>query len=194
VPGLFAAGEAAGGANGANRLSGNAIPEALAFGERAGRCAAAYAANRTLQWDRRAAAEAVDRVRYRTDGRRGDVAAAVLLDELRELMWRDVGPFRSAAGLGRAAERLAAMRRALPDLAIAPGRAFNATLADWFELRAGLTAALAVTHAALARCESRGAHQREDFPDTDPAWARRQYVGIANDGAPCVSFRSWQGA
>jgi len=194
VPGLFAAGEAAGGANGANRLSGNAIPEALAFGERAGRCAAAYAANRTLQWDRRAAAEAVDRVRYRTDGRRGDVAAAVLLDELRELMWRDVGPFRSAAGLGRAAERLAAMRRALPDLAIAPGRAFNATLADWFELRASLAAALAVTHAALARCESRGAHQREDYPDTDPAWARRQYVGIANDGAPCVSFRSWQGA
>src|SRR5439155_4397164 len=46
VPGLFAAGEAAGGANGANRLSGNAIPEALVFGEQAGRSAAAYAAGR----------------------------------------------------------------------------------------------------------------------------------------------------
>ena len=48
VPGLYAAGEAAGGANGANRLSGNAIPKALVFGERAGRGAAAYAATRAL--------------------------------------------------------------------------------------------------------------------------------------------------
>ena len=51
VSGVFAAGEAVGGANGANRLSGNAIPEALVFGERAGRGAAAYAATRTLRWD-----------------------------------------------------------------------------------------------------------------------------------------------
>jgi succinate dehydrogenase/fumarate reductase flavoprotein subunit len=190
VPGLFAAGEAAGGANGANRLSGNAIPEALAFGERAGRSAAVHAATRSVQWQRRAAAQAVDRIRCRADGSRGDAGATVLLDELRELMWRDVGPFRSAAGLGRAVERLAAMRAALPDLAVAPGRVFNPTLADWFELRAGLAAAEAVAHAALARSESRGAHQREDFPDTEPAWARRQYVGIGRDGTPSVSFRS----
>ena len=66
------------------------------------------------------------------------------------------------------------MRAALPELAIAPGRVCNPTLADWFELRASLVAAEAVTRAALAREESRGAHQREDFPETDPAWARPQ--------------------
>src|SRR5579863_6640580 len=93
VPGLFAAGEAAGGANGANRLSGNAISEALVFGERAGRSAAAYAANRAPGWEAREAAAAVERIRSLCEGRRGDVSAASLLDELRELMWTEVGPF-----------------------------------------------------------------------------------------------------
>jgi succinate dehydrogenase/fumarate reductase flavoprotein subunit len=189
VPGLYAAGEAAGGANGANRLSGNAIPEALVFGERAGRCAAQFAATRTHRWDARAAAEAVDRIRNLGDGRCGATAAASVLGELHDLMWRDVGPFRSEAGLCRAGERIAAMQAALPELAIAPGRACNATLADWFELRASLVAAAAVTHAALARRESRGAHQREDFPATEPAWSRRQYVRGAPDGTLAVEFR-----
>jgi succinate dehydrogenase / fumarate reductase, flavoprotein subunit len=183
VPGLYAAGEAAGGANGANRLSGNAIPEALVFGERAGRSAAAHAASRRNGWNPDRAAPAVDRIRRLLDGRRGAASAAELLEELRELMWREVGPFRAAAGLARATARLAAMREALPALAIAPGRAFNPTLADWFELRAGLLAADAVTQAALRREESRGAHQREDFPEASPAWARRQRVALRPDGS-----------
>src|SRR5213082_550195 len=62
VPHLFAAGEAVGGANGANRLSGNAISEALVFGRRAGRCAAAYVAGRPQAWVPRAAAPAVERI------------------------------------------------------------------------------------------------------------------------------------
>src|SRR5437870_8288883 len=76
VPGLFAAGEAAGGANGANRLSGNAIPEALVFGERAGRSAAAYAASRPPGWDQRSTAPALERIRALADGRRGEISAA----------------------------------------------------------------------------------------------------------------------
>ena len=127
VPGLVAAGEAAGGANGANRLSGNAIPEALVFGERAGRSAAAYSATRSLGWEERAAARAVERIRSLAEGRRGVVSAATLLDELRELMGTEVGPFRTEAGLARAVARLAEMRAALPDLAIAPGLVFNPT-------------------------------------------------------------------
>jgi succinate dehydrogenase/fumarate reductase flavoprotein subunit len=186
VPGLFAAGEAAGGTNGANRLSGNAIPEALVFGERAGRSAAAHAAARTLGWDRRSAATAVERICTLTEGRRGDISAAELLDELRELMGAEVGPFRTAAGLARAVARLAEMRAGLSEAAIAPGLAFNPTVADWFELRASLIAAEAVAHAALAREESRGAHQREDFPETYPAWARPQYVRMTHDGTLAV--------
>jgi succinate dehydrogenase/fumarate reductase flavoprotein subunit len=189
VPGLYAAGEAAGGANGANRLSGNAIPEALVFGERAGRFAAEFAASRSAGWDARHAAPAVERIRELRDGRRGDVAAATLLDELRETMGDDVGPFRSAAGLNRAVARIAELKAALPDVAIARGRASNPTLADWFELRASLTAAETVARAALARQESRGAHQREDFPETDPAWTRRQHLTMASDGSIAVGLR-----
>jgi succinate dehydrogenase/fumarate reductase flavoprotein subunit len=188
VPGLYAAGEAAGGANGANRLSGNAIPEALVFGERAGRSAAAYAGTRALGWDRRSAAVAVEQIRSLADGRRGDISAAMLLDELRELMETEIGPFRTAAGLARAVARLAEMRAGLSEAAIAPGRAFNPTVADWFELRGSLIAAAAVAHAALKREESRGAHQREDFPATDPAWARSQHVSMTGDGGLSVDF------
>jgi succinate dehydrogenase/fumarate reductase flavoprotein subunit len=128
VPGLYAAGEAAGGANGANRLSGNAIPEALAFGERAGRSAAAYVAGGpAIDWPHRAGADAADRIVRLAEGRRGEVAAAALLEELRDLMQARVGPFRTAAGLECALARLVAMRAALPEITIAPGRACNPT-------------------------------------------------------------------
>jgi succinate dehydrogenase / fumarate reductase, flavoprotein subunit len=131
-------------------------------------------------WRATAAAEAVDRIRALGEGRRGDVAAAALLDELRALMWDAVGPLRRAAGIEQALARLGAMRAALPDVAIPPGRACNPGVADWFELRAGLVAAEAVARAALGRRESRGAHQREDFAYSDAALARRQLVAMRN--------------
>ena len=97
---------------------------------------------------------------------------------------------RSAALPGSTARsrRIAELKSALPHVAIAPGRASNPTLADWFELRASLAAAEAVARAALARQESRGAHQREDFPETDPAWTRRQHVTMASDGRIAVGL------
>ncbi|HYU12373.1 MAG TPA: FAD-binding protein [Stellaceae bacterium] len=190
VPGLFAAGEAAGGANGANRLSGNAIPEALVFGERAGRAAAAYAAERRSRgWPRGAGASAVDQMRRLADGQNGDVAAAELLDALRDVMWQEVGPLRNAAGLARALARLGELRAALPYVTVAPGTAFNAALGDWVELRASLVAAEAVTKAAAARRESRGAHQRDDFPDTDSAAARSLRIMMTSDGVVTVDAR-----
>jgi succinate dehydrogenase / fumarate reductase flavoprotein subunit/fumarate reductase (CoM/CoB) subunit A len=173
VPGLFAAGEAVGGANGANRLSGNAIPEALVFGEQAGRGAAHYAAGRRLpDWTSRAGAGAIDQIRSLSGGRKGDIAAAELLEDMREVMWRDVGPFRTAAGLARAIARFEEMRQAMPRVSVPAGQRFNAAVADWFELRGSLVAAGAVAHAAAARTESRGAHQREDFPDADEAFSQ----------------------
>ena len=190
VPGLFAAGEAAGGANGANRLSGNAIPEALVFGERAGRAAAAYAAARQSHaLPGRAGASATDRIRRLAGGQNGDVTATEMLEALREEMWRDVGPLRNAAGLGRALARIGEMRAALPDVSVASGAAFNASLGDWFELRASLLAAEVVTRAAAARHESRGAHQRDDFPCTEPAWARSLRASLTADGAVTVDPR-----
>ena len=190
VPGLFAAGEAAGGANGANRLSGNAIPEALVFGEQAGTAAAGFATGRRLpDWPNGAGASAVAQIRSLADGRGGDIAAVELLDELREVMWRDVGPFRTADGLAHAIATLEKIRRALPDAAVPAGRQFNPALAEWFELRGSVIAAQAVAHAAAVRRESRGAHQREDFPDTDPGWARSRRIAMTSDGALIVDGR-----
>ena len=188
VPGLYAAGEAAGGANGANRLSGNAIPEALVFGERAGHFAALHAAGRGHAWRGHDAAEAVAHIRAVAAGQKGEFPAIARLEEMRALMERAVGPFRDAAGLAAALARLREMRAELPLLAIAPGARMNPTLIDWFELRASLLAAEAVTAAALARRESRGAHQRTDFPESDPAFARNQTIALGEAGLLAAGF------
>ena len=183
VPGLYAAGEAAGGANGANRLSGNAIPEALVFGERAGHYAALHATGRSQAWRPRAAAEALERLRSLSAGQEGGAPAIALFEEMQALMGRMAGPFRDAAGLAAALARLREMRGALSSLAVTPGARMNPTLADWFALRASLLAAEAVTTAALAREESRGAHQRTDFPLSDPVFAGSRTVALGGDGA-----------
>jgi succinate dehydrogenase/fumarate reductase flavoprotein subunit len=188
VPGLYAAGEAAGGANGANRLSGNAIPEALVFGARAGRHAAMRAIGRRQAWRRHDAAQAVARIRAVSAGRKGETPAIALIEEMRRLMWQAAGPFRDAAGLAAARARLREMQEALPALAVLPGARMNPTLADWFELRASLLAAEAVVTAALAREESRGAHQRSDFPRSDPAHARSRIVALDDAGTLTAGF------
>jgi succinate dehydrogenase/fumarate reductase flavoprotein subunit len=186
VRSLFAAGEATGGANGANRLSGNAIPEALVFGEVAGRHAAARAKQRTGAWQAGAAASAAEAIRA-VPGRNG-AAPAPLLAELRQLMQQKVGPLRTREGLDAALARLVAMRRdELPRAAVSREMRYNTDLLEWFELRGSLLAAEAVTRAALAREESRGAHQREDFPETSSGFGRSRRVALRDDAVELVA-------
>ena len=178
VEGLFAAGEAVGGSNGANRLSGNAISEALVFGECAGRFAAERARKAQSVWDNKAAAFAVEGIRSLT-GRiaEGGAAPIRLQTELKDLMWEKVGPFRTAERLAQALERIRSMREdEFQHLSLSRERSFNLDLQDWFELRAMLTTAEAVALAALQRRESRGAHQREDHPQADPAFLKNQVL------------------
>jgi succinate dehydrogenase/fumarate reductase flavoprotein subunit len=182
VPGLYAAGELAGGANGANRLSGNALPEAVVFGERAGEQAAQFAArSAATKWNDAAAAPHLDLIR-RTIGKRGGRSPAGLMAELKALMWRKVGAFRNGRDLGAALERIRRMRhRDLDDLAVPAQPVHNTGLVEWFELRNGLLAAEAVATAALGRCESRGAHQRDDFAKTDDRFLANQRLSLADD-------------
>ena len=177
VPGLFAAGEAVGGANGANRLSGNAITEAFVFGHRAGRNAAADAARMPDAWRSSAARPALDTLAERKEARGEGPSALALSHELRQLMWEQVGPLRDGAGLDGAVERIRRMRREhLPDLAVPVCGAYDTGLADWYTLRAGLEVAEAIAATAAARRESRGAHQREDFSESDAQLAMSQTV------------------
>jgi succinate dehydrogenase / fumarate reductase flavoprotein subunit len=176
VPGLYAAGEAVGGANGANRLSGNAITEALVFGRVAGESAAAHAVLAAARADEAAFCEAIDRLR---DGRTApDFNPAAMVEQLQATMQDDVGPFRTAASLERALGRLRALRAELAGVKPAPGRAYDSALADWHDLQTMTRVGACVAAAALARTESRGAHQREDFPGMDEAWRVNQRVTL----------------
>jgi succinate dehydrogenase/fumarate reductase flavoprotein subunit len=184
IGGLYAAGEAVGGANGANRLSGNAITEALVFGERAGAAAAAESAKVTTEdWDPKLAAPAIELRKTLTGAHsKSGRTPAALQAELQDLMWEKAGPFRTGVKLAALLERVKRMRHdELPYLSIGSEQAFNLSLQDWFELRAMLIAAEAVVSSALARKESRGAHQREDFPDAHESFLKNQVLELSDE-------------
>lgn len=168
VGGLYAAGEAVGGAGGANRLSGNAITEALAFGRMAGRSAAEHPG--ALAFDPAAALGAMAVIV--AEGPLLNTAA--LFSRLQAVMSDHVGPFRTAAGLALALDEVRALRAEVGP--VPPGRPqpHDLTRVEWFSLRHALLVAESVIVAAAARTESRGAHQRDDYPHLDPEWTHNQ--------------------
>lgn len=187
VEGLFAAGEAVGGANGANRLSGNAIPEALVFGEIAGRSAARAATIRRVSTEASDFRNGVEQVRA-VAGRNPPDAPRTpdIRRALQRVMWEKVGAFRDAEGLEAALTEIREMRdHVLPAAHVPAGTLFNTELVEWFELRGGLQTAEAIAVAALAREESRGAHQRTDFPALQADAAQSQKVAL--DGGRLIS-------
>ena len=171
VNGLFGAGEAIGGSNGANRLSGNAITEALVFGRLAGAQAASFA---------KAIRHAAPAQPWQGDGperdwlanrrHRPSINCAALIEQLQAIMADDVGPFRTADGLARAQLRLSEILAAIGDSPPGGIDGYDAELLDWLDLRQMLLVARCVTEAAILRTESRGAHQREDHPGLDDTW------------------------
>tara|TARA_A100001037_G_scaffold245985_2_gene227592 strand:+ start:72 stop:1793 length:1722 start_codon:yes stop_codon:yes gene_type:complete len=184
VPGLYAAGEAVGGANGATRLSGNAIPEAFVFGERAGRFSAAFAKGRSRMPIEEAAATAIiSEPKFQLKkGAKPDGSATALMTELQSLMWDKVGLFRTGEKLEQALLRIRTMKKDdLRNIIIPDNAPFNQALLDWYELRAGLLCAESVTLAAINRTESRGAHQREDITEASPEFERNQTVELSGD-------------
>jgi succinate dehydrogenase / fumarate reductase flavoprotein subunit len=192
VPGLYVAGEVVGGANGANRLSGNAITEALVFGRRAGR-SAAERGKRTTQpiVSSQDAAATLDFIR--ADGKaqpRKNTAAMVV--HLQAVMADHVGPFRSGAKLGTALDEISGLTAELGEHPSGHAAAFDLQRLEWFDLRNMLSVAHAVTATALARTESRGAHQREDFQTMLPQWQVHQRVQLRDgtiriSGAPAAA-------
>jgi len=186
VPGLFVAGEVVGGANGANRLSGNAVTEALVFGRRAGRSAAERCRRVPVPalraQDTKAALDLIND--EGADGSPANTAAAIA--DLQAVMTKDVGPFRTAATLNRALSGLAAITAEHGDHPAGEHGSFDMRRLDWFDMRNMLTVAHVVTQCALNRIESRGAHQREDFPQMSPQWQVRQRVAL-HDGKLAIS-------
>ena len=186
IDGLFAAGEAVGGSNGANRLSGNAMTEAFVFGERAGCAAVDYAKETRRDWNEKLADETIIRTEHFLRSSAGDAVAPIALQtELQKLMWELAGPFRTGDKLAAAARRIAAMQHDLGHLRIGKEHPFNLDVKDGLELRAMLSAAEAVVRAALGRAESRGAHQREDFPLADYQLIKNQVLELREGELVC---------
>jgi succinate dehydrogenase / fumarate reductase flavoprotein subunit len=178
VPGLFAAGEVTGGMHGANRLGGNSLSDLLVFGARTGDGAAAHA--RTVDGDPH-----MDPVQVRSalreleaplERRSGDDPYAVMRD-LQALMQQRVGIFRVEEDLDAALLELAELRRRWETVCVDGGRAYNPGWNLVFEVGNLLTVSEAIARSARQRTESRGAHSRLDFPDTDDeVWGQRNSV------------------
>ena len=178
---LFAAGEAVGGANGANRLSGNAITEAFVFGELAGRSAAAAAKGHAMPEIQEAAQPYLGVIESAAGQTGKGPSPTAAIATLKDLLQQDVGPFRTGEGLARALDVIEDLAAALPEMPTGGTIPFNQQLADWFGLRNMLLVATCIATAALARRESRGAHQREDYPGLDEAWEHNQVIRLLDD-------------
>ena len=190
VPGLFAAGEVAGGMHGANRLGGNSLSDLLVFGARTGVGAADHA--RTIE-----AAPHMDPVQTRSALRELDAplerttggSPYDVLRDLQVLMQERVGIFRVQEDLDAALIELAALRTRWESVCVDGGRTFNPGWNLVFELGNLLTVSEAVTRSARQRTESRGAHSRLDFPDTDDdVWGRRNSVVAKADDGRMTAF------
>jgi succinate dehydrogenase / fumarate reductase flavoprotein subunit len=145
------------------------------FGRRAGRSAAERAGGIAAQPFQAAAARAaLDLITGQAPGAAPN--SAELVATLQATMADDVGPLRDAARLGHALERIEELTRALGARPFGAPTAFDLSRLEWFDLRNMLLVARVVAATALAREESRGAHQREDFPATAPDWRVNQTV------------------
>ncbi len=188
VPGLFAAGEVAGGMHGSNRLGGNSLSDLLVFGRRAGAGAAAYVDSLTRRpaiaepdLDT-AAATAVNP--FGTGGEGSGENPYTVQQELQQTMNDLVGIIRKADEMEQALKKLEDLRRRADAVVVEGHRQFNPGWHLALDLRNMLEVSECVTKAALERTESRGGHTRDDYPTMDSNW--RNVVLVCTAGAEGV--------
>jgi succinate dehydrogenase / fumarate reductase flavoprotein subunit len=182
VAGLFAAGEAAAGLHGANRLGGNSLSDLLVFGRRAGLAAAEHANKiSTTPLDSEQVEEAAREMLAPFERKDGENPYTIHRD-LQETMQKLVGIFRNKEDLIRALEELEKLKERTGRLSVEGSRLFNPGWHLAQDLKAMLTVSQAVTRSALAREESRGAHSRIDYPGLDATWGTRNNV-IVREGS-----------
>jgi fumarate reductase flavoprotein subunit len=167
LPGLFAAGEDTGGVHGANRLGGNGVANSTVFGGIAGDTMAAWVPREGAQVPPDAYALDAAVAALEAPFARPARNLSPLRDALQEMMWDKAGILRDAAGLAEASSALDALEAELDASGVdGANRAFNLTWHDWLNLKSLLLVSRAIVVASQAREESRGAHWREDFPET----------------------------
>ncbi|MGH3744758.1 MAG: fumarate reductase/succinate dehydrogenase flavoprotein subunit [Mycobacteriales bacterium] len=189
VPGLYAAGEVAGGMHGSNRLGGNSLGDLLVFGKRAGEHAAAYAAEqkgRPAIGDK--AVDAAGVTALRPFEQEGGENAYSLHQELQQTMNDLVGIIRKAEEMEQALERLHALKPRLEQVGVEGNRQYNPGWHLALDLRNMLLVSESVALAALERQESRGGHTRDDFPASDATWGKTNLI-VEADGSGALTLR-----
>ena len=181
VPGLFAAGEAAAGLHGANRLGGNSLSDLLVFGRRAGLAAGGYAKRQSAPSIESAQIDDATREALAPLSCSGGENPYSIHHDLQEVMQNLVGIFRTDEDLRRALAALDKLKQRAKKASAKGSRVYNPGWHLCFDLHSMLTISEACTHAALAHKESRGAHSRLDFPKTEDEWGKKNHV-IAKKG------------
>ena len=182
VPGLFAAGEAAAGLHGANRLGGNSLSDLLVFGRRAGLAAAEYAKRVPDSEFDSSQIEDAERKMLAPFERAAGESPYAIHEDLQNMMQSLVGIFRTEEDLRRALAEIDKLKERAARVRVEGSRLFNPGWHLARDLQNMLTIAEAVTQSALARRESRGAHSRIDFPDLDSAWGKKHNVVVKEGG------------
>jgi fumarate reductase flavoprotein subunit len=193
LPGLYAAGEAACvSINGANRLGSNSLPELLVFGSRAGRAAAAFAAeqpetNPSILLQAHDEESRLEQMLGRPGGKE---KVATLRAEMHRAMEESAGIYRTESALGQAAERLSELQDRCENLSLDDhSYTFNTELTAALELSYMLDLAQTIVHAARERRESRGSHQRTDHPQRDDQrFLKHSLVFRGKDGTPRIDY------
>jgi succinate dehydrogenase / fumarate reductase flavoprotein subunit len=169
VEGLYAIGEASSGLHGANRLGGNSLIELLVYGRIVGEAAAEYSASLTAQ---RRSTIVLGEARAEVDGllnADGQENVRALQRSLRNTMTEHAGVVRDESGLRKGLAELDELEDRISDIGVHPDLAGYSDLAHAFDLKASAFAARATLECALERRETRGCHNRSDFPDLDPS-------------------------
>ena len=167
VEALYAAGENTSGLHGANRLGGNSLSETMVFGRRAGEAAAKFSAECDVQLRSRSAIKVAGE-ELDSYIKEGDEFARPLQRALRNTMQETCGVLRSEEKLNEGLERLAQIRAASEDVDVRPTSEGFGDLTYALDLRGSLVVAESTILGAIERRETRGAHNRSDYPELDP--------------------------
>ncbi len=180
VPGLFAAGEVAGGMHGSNRLGGNSLSDLLVFGRRAGAGAVDYVkqsqAVKVSDTSIRNAAERIAAPFKRSGGEN----PYTLHQELQEITHNLVGIIRTKSELADAINKIADIRKRIENVSVQGDRIFNPGFHLSFDLDNMLLVAESTAKSAIVREESRGGHTRDDFPTMDTKWRKLNNISSFN--------------
>ena len=192
VDGLFAAGEVAGGLHGANRLGGNSLAEILVFGKRAGRAAAQRSMTiETFIRSQSIITKEIQKIDNMVGS--GDEIPKQIESELNNLMWNHCGVVRDATSMNEGLEKLEELKSRSINLDIRVDSYSSNELIAGFNLKASICAAEATLLSALERRESRGSHQRSDYPEINDEQSCNYMTAIDSNGQLKVSKKPLSG-